>query len=143
MVERNKLNFIIDAVMFVAIASIGFIGLMLGFVIPTGEVPAPEKYLWGLHRHDWGNIHLYLSLSLITLLVVHIILHWSWIKATAKKYLGKASMLWTLVLASCVLLFLLWFFYPKGIPRAGHTRDTGGGTVETTGDTPRRGRFGR
>lgn len=142
--ERNKLNFIIDALMFVAFAAIIFIGLMLGFVIPTGEVPAPQKYLWGLHRHDWGNIHLYLSLSLIALFIVHIILHWSWIKATAKKYLGNVSMLWALVLASFVLLFLLWLFYPKGIPRTGHTQRPGGlGAGETGGETPRRGRLGK
>lgn len=142
--ERNKLNFIIDALMFVVFAAIIFIGLMLGFVIPTGEVPPPQKYLWGLHRHDWGNIHLYLSLFLIALLIVHVILHWSWIKTTAKKYMGHASMLWTLVFASVVLLFLLWFFYPKGIPRAGHTQHTGGvEVVGTTGETQRRGRLGR
>ncbi|GAB4349111.1 MAG: hypothetical protein Kow0099_31990 [Candidatus Abyssubacteria bacterium] len=110
---RNTLNYIIDALMFIAVVAIGVIGLLLGFVIPTGEVPPSEKFLWGLHRHDWGNIHLYVSLTFLVLFVIHIILHWSWIKTTTAKYLGSVKMLWAYVVIPILLVLLLWFFFPE------------------------------
>ena len=38
--------------------------------------------LWGLSRHDYGNIHFKLALAVIPLMLLHIILHWSWVCAT-------------------------------------------------------------
>lgn len=113
--ERTTLNFLTDVIMFVIIFAIGIIGFLLGFIIPTGGVPPHEKYLWGLHRHDWGNIHLYLSLFLLALLVVHLILHWSWIKATSKRYFGSVAALWALAFVPFIIVFLLWMLYPDSL----------------------------
>ena len=41
-----------------------------------------EPTLWGLGRHDYGNIHFKLALTMILLMLLHIILHWSWVCAT-------------------------------------------------------------
>jgi hypothetical protein len=41
-----------------------------------------DLFLFGLDRHQWGTVHLYASLTLLALLAVHIVLHWSWITAT-------------------------------------------------------------
>jgi hypothetical protein len=112
--DRNKLNFVVDSLMFMTIGTIGFIGILMGFVIPKGEGALSEqKYLWNLHRHDWGNIHLYLSLIFLGLLIVHIILHWSWVKGTIGRYFGNMSFAWAYIVAPFALLFLLWCFYPK------------------------------
>ena len=35
--------------------------------------------LWGLTRHQWGDIHFWLSLGFLGILFVHIVLHWQWI----------------------------------------------------------------
>ena len=78
----------IDALLFMDICSIGVIGLLLAFVIPEGRAMAGSKYFLGLHRHDWGDIHLYLSLLLITLLIFHIWFNWTWIVQSTKKYFG-------------------------------------------------------
>ena len=40
--------------------------------------------LLGLGRHDWGDIHFILAVSFVSLILVHIILHWTWIKTCAK-----------------------------------------------------------
>jgi hypothetical protein len=112
--DRSKLNFLVDSLMFISIGAVGLIGVLMGFIIPRGEAaPSAQKYLWELHRHDWGNIHLYLSLVFLGFLAVHIFLHWSWIKGMIGKYFGKASIVWVYVLAPFVLLFFLWLFYPK------------------------------
>ncbi|MHC4739461.1 MAG: DUF4405 domain-containing protein [Planctomycetota bacterium] len=40
-------------------------------------------------RHDWGNIHFYLAVLFVTLMTVHIILHWAWIKNSFKPPLAS------------------------------------------------------
>lgn len=130
--DRNKLNFIIDSLMFTAIGAIGLIGILMGFVIPRGDgASAGQKYLWSLHRHEWGNIHLYLSLVFLSLLVLHIILHWPWIKATISKYFGSISVSWAYILAPFVLLFLLWLFYPKSTALTDIEQHSGPGAGKT------------
>jgi hypothetical protein len=45
-------------------------------------------------RHEWGDIHFYLAVGFVALMVVHIILHWGWIKCYFKSLFGfpkKAS----------------------------------------------------
>jgi hypothetical protein len=43
--------------------------------------------LWGFGRHDWGAIHFWLSIALGVLIVLHIVLHWSWVCATTRRHL--------------------------------------------------------
>ena len=121
--DRTKLNYIVDALMFIAIVATGFIGILLGYFIPTGNVPPAQKYLWSLHRHDWGEIHLYLSLALLVLFVLHIILHWAWIKTATERYLRKKSMLWAILAVPVLLLLVVWFFYPKNTRHSDHNEN--------------------
>ncbi len=96
--SKNTLNYIIDAIMAALMLNIVFIGALLGFVIPKGERAGyAPKVLWGLHRHDWGEIHMYLSLALVAVLIVHVWLHWSWVAACTRRLLARS--VWALVLA--------------------------------------------
>lgn len=61
-----------------------FIGILLGFVIGRGSVSPAEKYLWGLHRHDWGDLHLIFSLILVGLVALHFVLHLNWVACMSK-----------------------------------------------------------
>jgi len=45
---------------------------------PEGE---PIKTLLGWGRHDWGDLHFWLAVSLVAIIALHIVLHWSWIRA--------------------------------------------------------------
>ncbi|NLI83053.1 MAG: DUF4405 domain-containing protein [Deltaproteobacteria bacterium] len=108
--KRNDWKFVIDALLFVDLCSIAAIGLLLAFVIPFGGGTAVPKYFLGLHRHDWGDIHLYLSLFLLVLLILHIWLNWSWVVGTTRAYFGERwkKALWTLSGAWLVVLLLAW-----------------------------------
>jgi hypothetical protein len=35
--------------------------------------------LWGLTRHEWGDVHYYIALVLMAILAFHLVLHWKWI----------------------------------------------------------------
>jgi Domain of unknown function (DUF4405) len=50
-----------------------------GFGIGPGGLRRPILLLWGLTRHEWGNIHFCFALSLMAALSFHLLLHWQWI----------------------------------------------------------------
>lgn len=68
-------------------------GFLLKWVLPAGsgriEMAARGRHgraiytVLGLDRHDWGEIHFYISLALVLLLGTHLFLHWKWIRITA------------------------------------------------------------
>ena len=96
--------------LFVDVCSIAAIGVMLAFVIPEGKAGQASKYFLGLHRHEWGEIHLWLSSLLLVLLVYHLWLNWAWIVQCSKHYFGNnwKKSLWVLSGAWIVVLAFAW-----------------------------------
>ena len=108
--RKNDWKYLIDALLFVDICSMAAIGLLLAFVIPSGKSPEASKYFMSLHRHEWGDIHLYLSLFMLGLLVLHVWLNWTWVVNSTRSYVGEKwqKALWSLSAAWLVVLFLAW-----------------------------------
>ena len=86
---RSAWNFIIDTVSFINLAGLAFTGTIMKYVLPPGSgghgfrggrAPAEVKVFWQMTRHEWGDIHFYLAVLFVSLMIVHIVLHWSWIK---------------------------------------------------------------
>ena len=90
---KNKmpLNIIIDFVMLMAMALVSISGFILEIVIPSRHaVRFQDATTWcsrllGLGRHDWGNIHLWAGVVLVTLLAIHILLHIKMVSAFVTK----------------------------------------------------------
>ena len=109
--RKNVWKYWVDALLFVDMCSIAVIGLLMAFVIPSGgQRHSDEKYFLGLHRHEWGDIHLYLSLLLLGLLVLHLWFNWTWIVQSTKSYFGDywKNFLGMLCGAWLVVLFAAW-----------------------------------
>lgn len=95
MMKRTTVNFIIDFVAFLDLLALAFTGFIMRFILPPGSAghgqgfrggrPATEaKYLLSMDRHQWGDIHFYLAVIFAVLMLIHIILHWTWIKCYIK-----------------------------------------------------------
>lgn len=114
--KKTDWQYLIDTLLFLCMVSIVFIGFLMGLFLPQGPTaPESSKYFLGLHRHQWGNIHLYLSITFTVLIIIHLIFSWKWIKGKARQIFKKG---WTtgLILtavASILVLFLFWSFYPR------------------------------
>lgn len=80
--NRSKLNFVIDALAAIALVAMIATGYILRFPLPPATNRTHE--LWGMSRHEWGTVHSWASLGLVAVLLVHVILHWEWIFATAR-----------------------------------------------------------
>ena len=108
--KKNSVKYIIDAILFVDICSIAIIGLLLAFVVPEGRAGRSAKYFLGLHRHEWGDIHLILSILLLLLLVFHLWFNWTWIAQSSKRYFGNhwKNALWCLSGAWILVLVIVY-----------------------------------
>ncbi len=108
--KKNDWKYLIDALLFVSLCSITAIGLILAFVIPTGRGTDVSRYFLGLHRHEWGDIHLYLSLFMLVLIVFHVWFNWTWVAHSSKNYFGKhwKKALWALCTAWVMVLIIGW-----------------------------------
>ena len=82
MKKKPKINFIIDALMFLLMAAMGGIGFLMKYTLIPGSErwkvyeKNVELYLFGMDRHEWGTVHLVLGFVFFGLLLLHIILHW-------------------------------------------------------------------
>jgi len=102
--SRSTINFVLDLVSFLGLLGLAITGFVMRYVLPPGTggtgrslhggtgrgVQAQE--LWSMTRHEWGSIHFYLAAVFVVLMVIHIILHWSWIKHYVKSlFLNRRS----------------------------------------------------
>jgi hypothetical protein len=92
--RRNTLNFLVDVVTLLAIFVMIATGLVIRFVLPPGTGGRHGGHglaLWGMGRHDWGDIHFWASVVLGVFLLVHVALHWSWVCATSRRLITGSS----------------------------------------------------
>lgn len=93
------------------------IGVIMGFFTKSGPgVLEIEKYLWGLHRHQWGEIHTFFAVILSVFFVIHMVLEWQWIKNKTRQMFRRLWMIPLVLFATAGIFFLSWLILPKGVP---------------------------
>ncbi len=118
---KQKINFIIDGLMFLLIAAISGLGFLIKYILVPGEIRTAkfgrfvDLYFLGLDRHEWGSIHLILAFIMIAFLILHIILHWPQVKGIYRKLIFKSSTRWVLTIIFCVICFFC-FMFPFLVP---------------------------
>jgi hypothetical protein len=128
--KESDWRYLVDALLFICLGGMTLIGILLGLVIPAGPVSSESaKYFLALHRHQWGNIHAYLSIGFVVLIIVHIVLNWKWITAkTSQIFRRKAApILISAVSVPFLVLVVFWAATPKD---AEQYREYGIETVE-------------
>ncbi len=130
--DKTKINFVIDALMFLCLMAIAGLGFLMKYVLLPGR-QAWAKYgrnvelTWlGWDRHDWGEIHLYLAFSLLTLLTVHLILHWKMILGLFERLIPNPQRRTRVAFAFLIITVLLLYF-PFLITPEVRERGRGGG----------------
>ena len=94
--KRSTLNFVIDALTFALFLFLTATGFVLRYALPAGSgrisgggqgygaMARDITVLWGLDRHQWGEIHFTISVFILILLSLHLVLHWRWILAVVR-----------------------------------------------------------
>lgn len=87
--QRTLLNLIIDLASGFLFCALIATGYLLRFPLPPGTNKVLS--LWGLSRHQWGEVHFWISTVLVSVLVVHVILHWQWLVTVIRQRLHRAK----------------------------------------------------
>ncbi|HOB75441.1 MAG TPA: DUF4405 domain-containing protein [Phycisphaerae bacterium] len=88
--RRSRLNFWIDTLALFAMLGLIATGWVIYYTLPAGSGGhgrGAAWTLWGWSRHDWGNLHFWLAVGMVGLLLVHLVLHWGWICAMTQSLL--------------------------------------------------------
>ena len=75
--RKAQLNFIVDTIAFVCMALLAATGILVRYTLPPGS--GHSQALWGMNRHGWGDIHFWIAVTLVAMVVIHLALHWRWV----------------------------------------------------------------
>ncbi len=120
---KIKTNFIVDVLMFLCLAAMTGMGLMMKYVLIPGQDrwvvygKNVELYVFNLDRHQWGTVHLTVSLCMLGLLAIHIILHWKAVINQFKSWFANKSIRRILAVVFIIICFILVYFPTKIKPR--------------------------
>jgi len=99
--KRSDLNFLVDLVSFFTLLGLAGTGAIIKWVLPPGSGGLGRELhgghggehsgehireLLGMGRHDWGEVHLWLGTIFVVLMLVHLVLHWGWVKYYVKLF---------------------------------------------------------
>lgn len=140
--KKSTLNFIINALMFICMSAVVGIGFLIKYTLISGKErnviygKNVELSLFGMDRHEWGNIHLVIAFILLGLLVIHLFLHWKTIISVYKR-ITKQKLVSKLITVSfitiCTMIIVVPFFTNPTITSTEHN-DRRQATI-TVGDT--------
>jgi hypothetical protein len=130
--DKPKLNFVIDALMFLCLMAMAGLGFLMKYLLPSGrdawaKYGSNRQFSWlGWDRHDWGDIHLYLAFTLLGLLALHVVLHWQQILGLFQRLVPNPRQRYRIALIF-LLLSLLLIYFPFLITPDSQARGRGGG----------------
>jgi len=79
-IQKTKL--IVDVLMFLAFLVEAISGFILWFVLPRGS---GNNSIFLLQRFQWLNMHDLFAVILTLLIIIHLILNWTWIISWIKR----------------------------------------------------------
>lgn len=110
--KKVSLNYLVDVFAFVEFVFLATTGVLLFYTLPPGS--GRFTTVWGLDRHDWGEVHLWVAVALFSTLALHLVLHWQWLvnltrgrereKVGLRLALGLVGMVMVLAMAAAPLL---------------------------------------
>lgn len=117
MKARAKQNFVIDAIMFLNMMALTGTGFLTRYVLLSGQAARSvygqkvQMSMLGLGKETWKDIHLYLGLLLLGLLVLHIMLHWKQIVALYRRFI-EADKMRQIILVVFIIVSILLVTFP-------------------------------
>jgi hypothetical protein len=80
--NRTSFNFAMDTIAFVGFVLLTATGVLMHYLLPPGS--GHFTTIWGLDRHDWGQVHFWISAVFLAILALHLCLHWRWVIALVR-----------------------------------------------------------
>lgn len=74
MIRKSNLIVLVDITAFINFIFVVSTGVLMRYVLPPRSGQSTE--ILGMSRHEWGNIHFYVTFTFLLILSIHLILHW-------------------------------------------------------------------
>jgi len=88
---QTRANWLIDASVFASGLLAAITGIYFLF-LPTGGYRGGRNPMYGVtilvDRHTWEDWHIWAGIAMIVIALVHIVIHWQWIKTMTKRAVG-------------------------------------------------------
>jgi hypothetical protein len=105
--SRSLVPRVLNALLWLVFCAMAGTGLLLAFRLPPGSQGGAGLTAMGWGRHEWGDVHTWLSYAFLALIAAHLALHWRWFwQVAAKKHA------WPLVVGiGAGLLLMMWLAF--------------------------------
>jgi hypothetical protein len=86
-------QFIASIALFILFAVDCFSGFVIWLILPRGSLDyynmlsGAGRTYWGLQRNIWLDIHVWVSVFIVGIIIIHIILNWRWVVGLSKRIL--------------------------------------------------------
>ena len=87
-ISRTVINFWLDAILMLTFVALSITAVIIQFVFPPG-IAARDWVLWGMNYGQWCSIQFAILCVLGFGVVVHVMLHWSWVCGVVVRKLLK------------------------------------------------------
>ncbi len=112
--KRGTLISLIDVVAFIAFLFLTSSGILLRYLLPPGSGRWSE--LWGMSRHQWGEVHFWIAFVFFAVLAFHLLQHWRFVLGLFRGHLKEVTRLRAalglLGLVAVILLAIAPLFSP-------------------------------
>ena len=95
--KRTTLNAIIDTIAFFPLLVTAITGIIIWLYLPRGlaigalgTIASHQTFL-GIQQQVWLDTHMYVGLLFTALVVIHLILHWGYIKSLPQRFAKKVT----------------------------------------------------
>ncbi|RIK83646.1 MAG: hypothetical protein DCC68_03345 [Planctomycetota bacterium] len=85
---RTAVNFLLDTLLLLFFSSLVWVAATLQFVFPPGP-EADGWRLWGCGYAEWANVQFALIAILLAGVVLHVMLHWTWVCGVVASRYGR------------------------------------------------------
>jgi hypothetical protein len=72
--KRSTVILFIDSISFICFVFLTSTGILLHYLLPPGS--GRWSNIWDMNRHEWGDVHFWISAVFFSVLSLHLILHW-------------------------------------------------------------------
>lgn len=139
--KRSILNITIDALAATVMLGMIATGIILRFALPPGSGRALA--LWDLNRHQWGDLHFWLALAAVAIVVLHLSLHWTWVVSVVRSWIVGTNQglpsAWLRALAAGITVLIVCLavagFWWASVRSTQRTDSLQSGTAENRSDS--------
>ena len=80
---KNGLMRVTNLLLYLSFCGLVGTGALLTWKLVPGSQGGRGLSVWDMSRHEWGDIHFWLGVAMLTATVAHLFLNWAWLKKIA------------------------------------------------------------